>query len=342
MTRSYKDWLDLDVENIEPMNLSDSKKAKIKNNILAKSHRKKKFLRLRHLTAAAIIGISTVAAISFTFPTVASQIPFIQNIMSFFQNEADIDLEKYATAIGQVQTDNGISVMIEDAVYDGTSITVSYALETDIDLGERPYMSNLFNVEESKRLSMTGRGSLQKTSDTTYVGLARIIPEFKSGAQNEVVVSWEPHGFITHETKTEYKGDWQFEFKLAKLESKVQLVNKSITQDGVKVLIKSLETNDMSTVIHYEQFVEADILKKWPYVTAQFNTVQDDLGNTYIVDGNGSRSTDDGLSYQSSGAIKSIDPNAKSLKFVPTIYFSLGSGKGVETKEMDPIIIDLQ
>lgn len=250
--------------------------------------------------------------------------------------------EKYVTAIGQVQTDNGISVMIEDAVYDGTTITVSYALETDIDLGARPIMSNLFDIEESKRLAMTGHHPLQKTSDTTYVEVAKIIPEFKNDAPNEVVVTWEPQGFINRETKKEYKGDWQFEFKLAKLESKVQLVNKSITQDGVTVLIKSLETTDMSTVIHYEQFVEADILKKWPYVTAQFNTIQDDLGNTYIVDGNGSRSTDNGLSYQSSGAIKSIDPNAKSLKFVPTIYFSLGSGKGVETKEMEPIIIDLQ
>jgi len=341
MTNSYKDWLDLDVDTIEPLELSNLKKTNIKNNILAKSRKKNKFMSLRRLTAAAIIGVSAVTAMSFTFPTVASQIPFMQDIFSYFQNDIDLDFDKYATAIGQVQTDNGISVMIENAVYDGTAITVSYAIETDKELGDRPREENFFDIENSKGWSATGR-PLGKVSDTTYVGLAKITPRFANTSPNEVVLSWEPYSFTNTETNTELKGDWQFEFKLTKLASDFQLINASIEQDGVTILIKSFETNDMSTVIHFEQFIDADALKQWSSVSAQFDNIHDDLGNTYLYNGSGNTTNNNGLSYQSSGSIRSIDPNATSLTFVPTIYFSLGSGKGVETKDMEPIIIGLQ
>ena len=56
----------------------------------------------------------------------------------------------------------------------------------------------------------------------------------------------------------------------------------------------------------------------------------------------GGTSRDNGLSSEWSSTIKSIDPNAKSITFIPVIYFSLGSGKRLETKEMNPIRIDLK
>jgi Domain of unknown function (DUF4179)/Family of unknown function (DUF5643) len=341
MTNGYKDWLDLDIANIEPLELSDDKKADIKNHILANGRKKKRFTQLRQLTAAAIISVSAVTAMGLAFPTVASQLPFMHNIFSYFQDDVDLDFNKFATAIGQVQTDNGISVMIENAVYDGTAITVSYAVETDKELGDHPREENFFDIEKSKGWSATGR-SLGKVSDTTYVGLAKITPKFANVSPTEVVLSWEPYSFTNTETNTELKGDWQFEFKLTKLESDFQLINESIEQNGVTVVIKSFETNDMSTVIHYEQFIDTDALKQWSSVSAQFDNIHDDLGNTYLYNGYGNTTNDNGLSYKSSGSIRSIDPNAKSLTFVPTIYFSLGSGKGVETKDMEPIIIDLQ
>lgn len=340
MTNDYKDWLDLDMDTIEPLELSDAKKDDIKNHILAKSRNKKRFIRLRQLTAVAIIGVSAVTAMSFTFPTVASQIPFMHNIFSYFQDDTDLDFDKYATTIEQVQTDNGISVMIENAVYDGTAITVSYAVETDKELGDRPREENFFDIEKSNEWSATGK-PLRKVSDTTYVGLAKITPRFVNTSPDEIVLSWEPYSFTNTETNTELKGNWQFEFKLTKLKSDFQLINESIEQDGVTVLIKSFETNDMSTVIHYEQFIDPDALKQWSSVSAQFDTIYDDLGNTYLYNGYGNTTNDNGLSYKSSGSIRSIDSNATSLAFVPTIYFSLGSGKGVETKDMEPIIIDL-
>ncbi|MET0786020.1 MAG: DUF4179 domain-containing protein, partial [Paenisporosarcina sp.] len=179
MTNNFKDWLSMDVENIEPMNLSDSKKFEMKQNILARSHKKKNHMNLRHLTVAAIIVVSAVTATSITFPTFAAQIPFMQNIVGYFDNEDTIyeNYSVFATEIGQTQTSNGTSVMIENAVFDGTSLTVSYAIETNVDLGPSPRMSDPFDVKGASGIG--SHGTIQKISDTKFVGVEKITPHFE-------------------------------------------------------------------------------------------------------------------------------------------------------------------
>ncbi|WP_075619461.1 DUF4179 domain-containing protein [Paenisporosarcina indica] len=342
MTESYKQWLDLDIENIEPMSLTDSRKAEIKHTVLVNSRKKKGFVQLRYLTVAAIVFVSAVTTMSYTFPTFASQIPFMQNVISYFNKEDSI-YEKYgdfATEIGYTQISNGTSIMIENAVFDGTSLTVSYAIETDADLSPSTYTSNRFDIKGASGLS--GSGAIRKISDTRYVGLERLTPHFDTAAPAEIEVSWQPKTFIDQTTNTEINGDWNFNFTLSKLDNEIQPVQQSVTDHGVTVVVTSLKKNEMSTVIEYESVVDEEILKQWPFVSVQFETIQDNLGNTYIVDSNGSKSNDNGVSFESSATIKAIDPNAKSLKLVPMIYFSLGSGRGLETKFTEPIIIDLK
>ena len=58
--------------------------------------------------------------------------------------------------------------MIEDAAYDGTSITVSYAIETNKELGTNPYMSASFDVKGEEGMGATG--TIEKVKGTTYVG----------------------------------------------------------------------------------------------------------------------------------------------------------------------------
>ena len=343
MTENYKEWLDLDVDSIEPLNVSDSRKTDIKRQVLIKSHKKKSYIQMSRLTVAAIIVISAVTTMSFTYPTVASQIPFMQNIISYFNNEDTIyeNYGDFATEIGHTQVSNDASVMIENAVYDGTSVTVSYAIETEVDLGSHPNSSGRFDIEDSN--AMGGSGSIRKISDTTYVGIETIKPYFDNTAPDQIEVNWQPKTFINQDTNTEISGDWEFNFTLTKLDNEIQAVNQSVRDHGVAVLVSSLEKNEMSTVIEFESVVEDEaILKKWPYVSVQFETIEDNLGNTYVDRGNGGRSDDNGVSYKLSTTIDTIEPNATSLKLVPIIYFSLGSGKGLETKEMEPITIELQ
>lgn len=342
MTENYKEWLDLDVDTIEPLNVSDSRKTDIKRQVLIKSHKKKSYMQISRLTVAAIIVVSAVTTMSFTFPTVASQIPFMQNIINYFNNEDSIyeNYGDFATEIGQTQVSNNASILIENAVYDGTSLTVSYAIETSVDLGSNPYTSTTFDIEGAS--GMSGSGTIRKISDTTYVGIEKLTPHFEKDIPDQIKVNWQPTKFINQTTNAEITGDWKFDFTLSKLNNEVQPVHQMVKDHGVTVEITSLEKNEMSTVIEFASVVDEEILKQWPYVSVQFETIEDNLGNMYIPNDNGGRSDDNGASFKSSTTIKALEPNATTLKLVPTIYLSLGSGKGLETKEMEPITIELQ
>ena len=335
----YKKLVDINIDEIEPVEVSEFEKKRVKQHVLGT---KKKIKVYKYIAMTAMITIGATIAAGFAVPSLASQIPILNNIISYFidENSYNSNFAEVATEISQIQSSNGISVMIEDAVYDGSSITVTYAIETDKDLGTNPYMSAPFDVKGAEGMGATG--IIEKVKETTYVGTEKITPLFNGNKPDVIEISWEPESFINMETNESVTGNWQFAFEVQSLENKKEVVNQSVTDHGVSVVISSYETNDLSTVFHYKQFVEKHILDKWPYVTVEINHVQDDLGNKYTVDSNGGISRDNGLSSEWSSTIKSIDPNAKSLTIVPVIHFSLGSGNGLETKEMDPIRIDLK
>jgi len=342
MTKSYKDWLSLDIENIEPLEMSSQQKAKLKQRVFKQTVKKRVPKWVRNLSAAAIIGIGTVTTVATAFPTLASQIPFMKNIASYFNNKDTMfeNFDSYATEIGQVQTSNGISMMIENAVFDGTSLTISFALESDTELSSHPFFQgNFIDVKDS--VAIGGGSRLEKISDNKYVGLANVTPYFDKEAPEEVEVSWTPQAFYVNTDKL-VKGDWAFHFKVSKLEGELQLINETVTNYDVTARFTSLEKNEMSTIIHYEYEMDPELLKKWPEVTVQFDELQDNAGNKYTVHGNGARSLDNGISYKSSATIQAIHSSAKSITFVPVIYFSLGSGKGMEIKEMDPVTLPIK
>jgi len=343
MTKSYKEWLDLDVDQIEPIELSTQRKMNLKQTILKKRATRKRMPKwVRHIAAAAIIGITMVTSVSIAFPTLALQIPFMKNIASYFDNKNTVfeNFDSYATEIGQVHSSNGLSMMIENAVYDGTSLTISFALETDTDLGDSPFIEGDF-MDFKGAVGGGGSSRLEKIGDNKYIGLANVTPHFDKEAPDELEITWKPKAFLNADKDTKVEGDWAFNFKVSKLAGELQLVNETVTNYDVTARFTALGKNDMSTVIHYEYEVIPEVLEKWPEVTVQFDELRDNLGNTYVVNGNGASSRDSGISYKSSATVQTIDPAATSITFVPVIYFSLGSGKGTELKEMDPVTIPL-
>ncbi|RDI37256.1 DUF4179 domain-containing protein [Falsibacillus pallidus] len=335
-----KKLVDISIDDIEPVAVSELEKRRVKQHVLG---RKKKRKPYQGIAAAAVIVIGAGIAGSFAAPSLATQIPIIHNIMSYFTEEDSYNenFAKVAADISQTQTSNGVSVMIEDAAFDGSSITVSYAIQTDKELGETPYLKVPFDVKGSDGMGSSGR--IEKINENTYVGTEKITPHFKGKTPDSLVMRWEPKAFVNMKTNESVKGDWKFAFNVRSLENKKVVVNQTTEANGVSVLIQSLETNDLSTIIHYSRYVDDKaILEKWPDVSVEIKSAVDDLGNSYKVDSNGGISRDNGISFDGSSTIKSVDPKAKSLIVVPVIYFSKGSGDGLETKEMDPIQIELK
>lgn len=340
MKEQYKDWFDLDIDQIELKPLSDIKKKNIKMYVLANNKYEKKKFNMRHLTTAALLGLSVVTASYFALPTVAGQIPFMQNVLSYFEEEelpntyADL-----ATVVNQVQTSNGIDVMIENAVYDGTNVMITYAIQTETALGDYPRAEGWLDIKESSGIG--GTGSIDKINDTTYVGVEKVTPHFKKENPEEIHVEWTPQAFTNNQTSEQIEGDWQFEFKLTQLATNLLSLDESIKQDGIILTMKSLELSELAAVLEYKFDVDESILQDWPIVSVEISEVKDNLGNVYEVNGNGGVSYQNGTFNESKATIYSVDKHASSWTITPEIYYSKGSGEGLEIVPMSTITIDL-
>ncbi|MDQ0233488.1 DUF4179 domain-containing protein [Metabacillus malikii] len=339
--RKINDLLNLDIETIEPVDVTPFEKAKLKKHVMQNS-RKKHMNLWRSLTAAAIITIGCTATAGFAFPSVASQIPFMEHVISYFNDDNKyVGFEQFSTDIGLVQTSNGVTMMIDDAVYDGTTVTISFAIESEKNLGEQVKFRMPHRLDIGNASGLGGYTNIEKISDTRYVGIASYTPIFESGTSPEQVqVSWKPTTLIDYNNTPQLEGDWSFEFSLSRITGETQLVNEAISKDGVTLVIQSVEQTGLSTVIKYEQTINEAVNKKWEDVSPIF-TITDDLGNHYGADGGGASSKDHGITYNGTLTINKVDERATKLFVEPIAILSKLSGKGHEQLPMETIEIEL-
>jgi len=337
---SMKEWMDLDIEKLELLEITDIEKALVKQHVLKKN----KTPKWRNMAVAASILIGATIATGFAFPSIASQIPFMENVISYFDDEEQRykNFETISSDIGVTQTSNGITVMIDNAVYDGTNITVSYAIETEHTFGENIHVRtpNWFDVKDAS--GSGGSSKFTRISDTRYVGISTFTPRFKNDIYpNTVQVTWKPTAFENY-NGFEVEGDWSFAFSLDRIEGDVQLVNETVQQNEVRFTLQSVEFTDVSTVIDYEQVVSDELLEQWPSVTPVFR-VSDDLGHVYMNGtGGGGVSYDNGKTFKGTTAFGSIQESASQLIIQPVEIASLLYGKGHIEIELDPIVIELK
>lgn len=341
MKDQNKEWFGMDFEQLEQKPLSDLHKKRIKAHVLANNQLKNKSSHMRSLAAAALLGLSVVSASYFALPAIAGQIPFVQNVLSYFEDEElPASYTTLATVIDQSQASNGIHVMIENAVYDGTNVIITYAIQSDLSLGDNPRTEGWIDIKES--IGTSGSGSIEKINESTYVGVEKVTPLFKEKKPEAIHVHWVPQAFINSQTEAKIQGDWQFEFTLTQLASNFVQLDETSKQDGITINMKSLERSDLAAVLDFEYFVEKSVIEDWPFVSIEMAEVIDNLGNVYELNGNGSINYEDGTFNQSKTTIYSLDEQATSLTVTPEIYYSKGSGEMLEIKKMSPLVIELK
>ncbi|PFA69112.1 hypothetical protein CN378_04315 [Bacillus sp. AFS015802] len=337
---SMKEWMELDIDSLELEEVTDLEKKRVKQHVL-KKREKKHVWRNIGVASVMLIGISTAAG--YAYPSLASQVPFMDDVIQYFSNDETYkEFDEFSTDIGLTETSNGVTILIDDAVYDGTNITVSYAIETDKDFGEDIHSGgHWFDIKGAN--GSGGSSQLTKISDNRYVGLATITPSFKRGEFPEKVeITWEPEKLYSTSNDVEVEGDWSFAFSLKRLEGDVRLVNETTKTEDIQFTLKSVEVTDVSTVIAYEQGVSDSLLEEWSEVSPVFK-VTDDLGHVYLDGtGGGGFSKDDGKTLEGTTAFGTIQEGATKLIIEPVEIASFGSGKGHTEIQLDRIVIDLE
>lgn len=331
---SMEKWIELNTEEIELAEVTELEKRRIKQHLGVTTKPKRSW---RPLLGSGVAAAGLLMVLGFSFPTVAAQIPFMSQVMSYFQDTDTEGYERYSSEIGMSQSSGDIEVLVDQAVFDGTSVTIAFAVdakEKEISLVTLQETS----VKDANGLS--GSTELIPLGDGTYAGLAIVTPDFKGETSpRDVQLTWNPLLYTPDGENVE--GDWSFDLSLARIDGDIQLMNQVVQNADIRFTLTSMEQTPVSTIIAYEQLTEPEFLAEWGFISPMFRAY-DDLGNVYLDEESGSGvASKEGTVFKGTSSFGAIDEEATTLTIVPLIMASQGSGAGHEVIELEPLTIEL-
>lgn len=334
MKNIYEMLLDIDVDSnkIDNKDVTEKEQEDIIDFVKNKSKEKKNMnIRMRFIAIAAsfVIMFISVMYIGIAYPTYANTIPVIKDIFKFLDrdNTGVFDLYKQnAHEVNIEKESNGIKMKINDIVYDGKTISYTYEIRTDKDLGEGPLIGKgpSFSVKGYKG-GMSGSEETKKIEDGLYIGkneYSLLCMDMK-----EIDCMLDINNIIKTSNKEieEIKCKFKFRFKVDSVNSDKKLINKMVEKDGFKVTINNITNTPMSVIFKYMQQVPKEYRTHWDSVTTEL-LVKDDLGNEYKGEqngGNGNIKTGIMNCYMTFGK---INKDANKLIITPMITCSVHKG----------------
>ncbi|MGL5749202.1 MAG: DUF4179 domain-containing protein, partial [Paraclostridium sp.] len=241
--------------------------------------------------------------------------------------------KEYANEVNKTKESNGVSVNINDAIFDGKTINLTYTIESEKDLGESPYFGGApFNINSEITSGGTGSSYAEKIDENTYIGHAsHTISDFVESPKDSVVFELKIREIVSE--AVEVKGRWNFDLAIKAQRGDIKKVNQTIGKDGVSVEIKEIDINPMSMNIVYSQKVTKEINDKWDDVYTEVE-VKDDLGNVYSGESNGG-SGDIYNNMTWSSTFEKINLEATKLIITPKVELSTNTNENSGGVEFD-------
>ncbi|WP_462413609.1 DUF4179 domain-containing protein [Neobacillus sp. Marseille-QA0830] len=300
---------------------------------------------VKYIAAVAVVGVLTFssALASPTFAKFVTQIPVIGSVFHFlaFEKAYYKEYKDLSTDLGMVEKSNGIEMVIDQAIYDGNVVTLSYVLRTNKEFKKQPMFESLPVVQGN--FSNAGYGT-EFVKDVGYVGVMTL--SMFEDSRKTVNLAWEPKS-ISFGNKT-IKGDWSFKFSLKELPSIHIPINKEVSESGVTVRLIDAEKTDVNLSIHYSQVIDTKLLDSSEYVEAELYAI-DNLGNEYKVPYNGGEGiagSDSSEDLMWNATVHGLDKKSTSITFYPFAHISGAPSGPNETNsnriDFDPITVNLK
>lgn len=306
--------LKLNIEEVEPETVTPLEKKRLLKNIL----NKKRFRNFRYSVAVGLLTLGIGSTVILFNPTIASHIPIVSNVVDYFQGETTQfkHFNDYATGIGFVQESNGVKIEIAEAVYDGTTVTITFAIESEKDLGEYPSFN--FPIETNGEIEGGSVTWIKKLTDTTYAGVITMTPELNGRSPRTINLTWTPGSIWNYETNETIEGDWSFEFQLKKIDVEGIRANYIDKMRDFTMRVSTVDITGYTINIKYKiKMPSAYSLYNLPY-TIDFE-VQDEFGNDYEMITNMTSSTTKHAA-KGSFTFANLQNGAKELTITPKLY----------------------
>lgn len=267
--------------------------------------------------AASILFIGLFTASLFTSTVLANymaQVPVIGNVFSIFAEEEEglLQYERFSEKVKLSQSSNGVTISIDQAVYDGTNVTFTYSVFTDSELDESTHITGFPQLLEAEGVNASMDWKL---AEGGLIGI-NTIPHLDEEAA-QVNVLWEPKSLYTE--NGEIEGDWKFEFAVDQLKKDPIMLDEINTEGGVSIHFTEVTFTDIAVNVAYQQLVDPALLEVWEAVEVEL-IAGDNLGNVYKVPHNGGAAYGGAVTREDifwTATMRGLDPLATSLTFYP-------------------------
>ncbi|WP_342508046.1 DUF4179 domain-containing protein [Sporosarcina sp. FSL K6-2383] len=322
----------------QPVGELEIKKAQKK--LLASLPRKNKRLsglRVIAVAACLVVGLS-VGIVGTAFPTVASQVPLLGNLFTLFGDEERNVFEGYhenAQALNLSAESNGVVITLNEAVYDGDLLTVSFKVKTTEKLSDwvtaEPFFINGQQVGFSTTLV------LEKIGEDEYGGILSSLL-FEQGNEDSIKVDWAVKELVDHKSDTSVQGDWQFRFSLDRVHAQKMKLNDKLKNEVVEVKARHLEKTAVSLKFTYEvHVIDADVTQ----AVVRFDEVMDNRGNSYRSIAHTAETLEEGVKFNQTDIYSKLDEEATELYLTPQVLVFDQQGES-EWVQLDSLTIRLR
>ncbi|MGL5617170.1 MAG: DUF4179 domain-containing protein [Sarcina sp.] len=302
------EFIEMETNELESIKLKKS----LKKSINMRKNKKGK------CALVASLAFITTLVLGVSFPTYAKQIPIIGNVFSILEDSIYKNYKESANELNITKESNGINITVNDAVFDGTNITLTYTIESDKDLGEDISLWSYMKLKDLDHSGSTIHDKFMKINDNTYVGQSNIsIFDLFKNPKDSIDFTLNIRGIINDENEIKTKGRWEYNISLKAIEGDAILVNKSVENEGIIATIDRVTINPMSIFIAYSENVSNDVADKYDSAVMDLE-VRDDLGNMYKVQGHGSEG-DTEMNQLSSIIVEKLKDGAKKLIVTPKV-----------------------
>lgn len=314
--------------------VTEREKASVKAYVRSHSGQRMKQRRQRTAWAAAavlVLSIGSVGYVGINHPAYAAGLPIVGDIFRLLDNGRTGIYDLYqdnAATLELSQTDQGITINLREAVFDGQSVYMTYEILSEQELSDYPWIGSAGDFWiKGYRGGLAGGESVQKVDEGRYVGLASYSMD---KWQDNVNCHWHVGG-IHLAGDDVVKGNWTFDFRLRAVEQERQLIGQSVSEDeeNLAVIVDSLERTAMSFSINYTQVMPEKYRGDAGEGIMADIAVRDDLGNVYAGEGQGGHGKADNSEVTFRKTFEKLDENASQLIITPYFEFHSVSGGGV-------------
>lgn len=323
--------------------VTELEKARVKSHLKQQIKHKKPWQPKAAIAAALLaLLVGGTGYVGSQHPAYAAEIPIIGDIFRFFDNGRTGMYDLYqenANKINVTKEDSGIAITMKEAIFDGKTLAYTFEIHSEQDLGD-----NLAVGIGPPSLKIAGyRGGLsgslavQKIDEQTYIGTSRYTLDEQLEMVNCQVIIDDIRIAEPDQEQTIH-GKWQFAFTLQAVESKQQVINQQLEQEGFNLTIDNLNVTPMSFIIEYNQQAPETLKDQWSSLYTEL-MVTDDLGNIYLgQDNGGSGSMVTGLMNYSMTFGK-LDEKATQLIITPIIRKAMyGGGVMIDEQGRETIV----